>query len=142
MVLAEALGTVNELSRHGGVAPSQWVISRLPRTPGCQGDEVEAAGIGAIQSHVDGPAEFAIQTRYRQLARKSFDRWGCGEKMARAVLRKAAPLQSRVGGVVSYCRQPRTGERGLQWPIGSCIVGFEYAKGQDENATPSVCWVI
>ena len=138
MILTEALNALNEMSRHGGFAPSQWVLSKLPRTPGCLGDEEEAADIGAIQGHIDGPTEFGIQTRYRHLAREAFIRWDCSEKVGRAVLRKAAPLSGdyRVGDIVSYCRDARAGESGIQWSIGSRIVGFEYKKGQDESDTP------
>eukprot|EP00973_Karenia_brevis_P040105 5538228-Karenia_brevis.AAC.1 len=51
MVLSECLNAINELSRHGGFAPCQWVLSRFPRTPATQGDESEAADIGAMQAH-------------------------------------------------------------------------------------------
>ena len=88
--------------------------------------------------------EFGIQTMYRHKARESFVRWDCSQKVARANLRKAAPVPGpyRVGDGVSYCREPRKGETGLQWSVGSRIVGFEYAKGQDENVTATNAWVV
>ena len=47
--------------------------------------------------------------------------------MKRALLRKAAPVtgEYQVGDIVSYCRNARKGESGLQWSVGSRIVGFE-----------------
>ena len=72
MILTECLNAINEMSRHGGFAPVQWVLSKFPRAPATQGDEEEFADIGAIQGHADGPTEFAIQTRYRQKAREQF----------------------------------------------------------------------
>ena len=33
MILSEGLNATKELSRHGGFAPVQWVLSKLPRTP-------------------------------------------------------------------------------------------------------------
>ena len=64
MVLSECLNAINELSRHGGFAPCQWVLSKFPRTPATQGDEAEAYDIGAIQAHMDGPTAFALQSKY------------------------------------------------------------------------------
>jgi len=74
MILNEALNAVNELSRHGGFAPVQWVLAELPRSPATQGDEDEFANIGTLQAHVDGPTTFALQGAYRESARKEFIR--------------------------------------------------------------------
>ena len=62
MVLTECINSMNEMSRHGGFAPAQWVMNRLPRALATQGDEAEFADIGAIQGHVDGPTAFALHT--------------------------------------------------------------------------------
>ena len=37
MILSECLNAVNEMTRHGGFAPAQWVLSRLPRKPSHHG---------------------------------------------------------------------------------------------------------
>ena len=92
MVLTECINAINEVARHGGFAPCQWVLSKLPRSPATQGDEEEFADIGANQSHIDGPTAFALQNRCGQKARESFIKWGCGEKVQRASPRKAAPV--------------------------------------------------
>ena len=39
MILTECLDAINEMTRHGGFAPCQWVLSKLPRAPATQGDE-------------------------------------------------------------------------------------------------------
>ena len=39
MILSECLNVTNEMTRHGGFAPAQWVLSRLPRNPATMGDE-------------------------------------------------------------------------------------------------------
>ena len=49
MALTESITAINEMSRHGGFAPVQWVLARFPRSPATLGDEAEAADIGAIQ---------------------------------------------------------------------------------------------
>ena len=81
MVLTECINAVNEMARHGGFAPCQWVLSKLPRAPATRSDEGEFADIGAFQAHVDGPTAFAIQNRYRQQAREAFIKYDCSEKV-------------------------------------------------------------
>ena len=84
MILSEALNAINEMSRHGGFAPVQWVFSKMPRTPGTQGDENEAHDIGTIQAHVDAPTAFAMQSKYRFIAQKVLSSGiaarGCSER--------------------------------------------------------------
>ena len=63
--------------------------------------------------------------------------------MQRALLRNAGPVPGpyRLGDIVSYCRDARSGETGVQWSIGSRIIGFETSPDKP-NADPSSCWVI
>ena len=66
-----------------------------------------------------------------------------GERVRRAALRKAAPVVGsyEVGDIVSYCREARAGEHGLQWSVGSRLIGFK----KDRNSlaeTQRTCWVI
>ena len=98
---------------------------RLPRSPATMGDEDECLDVGAVQAHADGPTFFGVQSRYRAKAREAFVGWDCGER--RAALRKAAPVVGsyQVGGILSYCREARAGEHGLQWSVGSRLIGFE-----------------
>eukprot|EP00974_Lingulodinium_polyedra_P049632 4773478-Lingulodinium_polyedra.AAC.1 len=65
MVLIECINALNEMSRHGGYAASQWVLSRCPRAPATQTDEDEFADS-------DGPTTFALQAKYRLKAREAF----------------------------------------------------------------------
>ena len=143
MVLTECIAAINEGARHGGFAPVQWVLSRFPRQPATLGDDREAADIGAIQAHVDGPTEFAIQSSYRLEARKAFVKQDCSLRVQRALLRNAAPIPGpyKVGDIVSYCRRPRKEETGIQWSVGSRIVGFEVNPDKQHQA-PAVCWVV
>jgi hypothetical protein len=143
MALTESIVTINEMSRHGGFAPVQWVLSRFPRQPATLGDEQERADIGAIQAHLDGPTAFALQAEYRLQARKAFVGWDCRKRVQRDILRNASAVTGpyKVGDIVSYCRRPRLGETGTQWSVGSRIVGFE----TDPNYThkdPSNAWAI
>ena len=145
MCLTECITAINELSRHGGFAPVQWVLAKFPRQPATLGDEEEAHDIGAIQAHVDGPTEFALQARYRLAAREQFVKWDCGEKVQRALLRNATAIPGpyKTGDIVSYSRRARNQESGIQWSVGSRIVGFEYDKNPGEGTpTPYAAWVI
>ena len=85
------------------------------------GDEDECLDVGALRAHADGPTTFGVQSRYRAKAREAFVRWDCGERVRPAALRNAAPLvgSHQVGDIVSYCREARAGEHGLQWSVGS-----------------------
>ena len=145
MALTECINAVNEQARHGGFAPVQWVLAKFPRAPATMGDEEECHDIGAIQAHVDGPTEFALQAKYRLEAREAFVKWDCGARVQKAYLRNAVPVPGpyKVGDIISYCRRARAGESGIQWSVGSRIVGFEvdtnYSDGEQH---PASCWVI
>ena len=143
MALTECITAINELSRHGGFAPVQWVLAKFPRQPATMGDEEERHDIGAIQAHVDGPTEFAIQSKYRLEAREAFIKWDCGSRIQRGYLRNAAPVPGpyKVGDIVSYCRRARLGESGIQWSVGSRIVGFEHDPNYPDR-DPVNGWVI
>ena len=49
MILSECFNAANEMIRHGGFAPAQWVLSRVPRNPATMGDEDECLDVGALQ---------------------------------------------------------------------------------------------
>ena len=72
MILSECLNAVNEMTRHGGFAPAQRVLSRLPRNPTTMGDEYECLDVGALQAYADGPTTFGVQFHYRAKAREAF----------------------------------------------------------------------
>ena len=82
-ILSECLNAPKEMTRHGGCAPAQRVLSRLPRSPATTGDEDECLDVSALQAHADGPTTFGVQSRYRAKAREAFVRWDCGERVRR-----------------------------------------------------------
>ena len=103
----------------------QWVLSRLPRNLATVGDEDECLDVGALQAHADGPTTSVVNhVTVRGHVKRSYV--GTGERVRRTALRKAAPVAGsyQVGDVVSYCREARAGEHGLQWSVGSRL-GFE-----------------
>ena len=102
-------------------------MGTLPRNPATMRDEDECLDVGALQAHADGPTTFGVQSRYRGNAREAFVRWDCGERVRRAAVRKAAPVVGsyQVRDIVSYCREARAGEHGMQWSVGSRMIGFE-----------------
>ena len=109
------------------------------------GDEDECLDVGALQAHADGPTTFGVQSRYRAKTREAFVRWDCGERVRRAALRMAAPVvgSQQVGDIVSYCREARAGEHGLQWSVGSTLLmGLEKDRNSLGETQPRTCWVI
>ena len=52
--LAETNNAINEGSRAGGFAPTQWVLGKFPRNPGGLLDEDEYHDIGTMQAQIDG----------------------------------------------------------------------------------------
>ena len=71
MAFSEGIAALHELSRHDGFAPVQWVLDEFRRQTATFGDD-ERHRTGAIQAHYDGPAEFALQPKYRLEARTVF----------------------------------------------------------------------
>ena len=132
------------VTRHGGFAPAQWVLSRPPRNAATMGDEDGCLDVGAQHAHADGPTIFGMQSRYRARAREAFVRWDSGERVRRAVLRKAAPVvgSHRVVDIVSYCREARAGEHGLQWSVGSRLIGSERYRNRFGETQPRTCRVM
>jgi hypothetical protein len=89
-------------------------VGEIPKTASnSMGDEEECHDIGAIQAHLDGPTEFALQARYRLAARESVIKWDCGERVQKGYLRNATavPGPYKTGVVVSYSRRARKEEK-------------------------------
>ena len=55
-------------------------------------DEQEFADLGPLQGQLEPGTAFARRAELRASARRAFIREDCGRRVARAVLRKAAPL--------------------------------------------------
>ena len=141
MILSECLNAVNEMTRHGGFAPVQWVLSGLPRNLVTMGDEDECLDVGALQAYANGPTTFVVQSHYRAKAREAFVRWDCGERVRPAGLRRAAPVVGsyQVGVIVWYCTEARAGEHGLRWNFSSRLIGFEKDRNSLHETQPRTC---
>ena len=66
-------------------------IRDLATGPGDQFDEQEFADLGPLQGQLEPGTAFARLVELRASARRAFIREDCGRRVARAVLRKAAP---------------------------------------------------
>ena len=51
-------------------------------------------------------------------------------------------LTYQVGYIFSYCREARAGKHGLQWSVGSRLIGFEKDRNSLGETQPRTCWVI
>ena len=103
----------------------------------------ECLDVSALQAHADRPTTFGIQSCDRAKAREACVRWDCGELVRRVSLRKVALVAGsyQVGDRVSFCKEPRAGEHGLQWSVGSGLIGFEKDKNSRGETQPRTCWV-
>ena len=48
----------------------------------------------------------------------------------------------QVGDIVSYYSESRAGEHGLQWSVGSGLIGFEKNRHSLGETQPRTCWII
>ena len=83
------------------------MFGTLPRGPGDQLDEQEFADLGPLQGQLEPGTAFARRAELRASARRAFIREDCGRRVARAVLRKAAPLvgEYATGDIVCYRKE-------------------------------------
>ena len=135
MLSAEVTSIKNEQSRHGGFAPCQWVIGKLPRRPGDQFDEDSWADLGILSEKLDADGAFALQQEIRTAARRAFVKIDCGKRVARALLRKSAPLPGKysVGDLISFKREQKAKTDEQRWSTAARIIGFDGEK---------VCWCL
>ena len=93
MAVAEICSIKNNGYRKGGFTARQWVTGRLQRIPGSQMDEDEFADVGALEvTASDGTSTFARLASIRESAKATFMKVDCGSRVARAILRRSAPL--------------------------------------------------
>ena len=107
--------------------PSQWVLGKFPRNPGSIHTEDEFADLGVISEQLDPDAAFQQLIRIRQACRGAFAAEDCSQRVARALVRKAAPLRGKysVGDLVEFKRVQgaRTDEE--KWSPATRIIGFD-----------------
>ena len=120
--LAEALSTKNSQSRIKGFTPCRWVFGKLPREPGMASDE--NMDMGVIEAMADERHEFAKVNEIREEAQKAFIKEDLSRRVAKALLRKAAPINKEygVGDLVCF----KTEQSG--WSTASRVIGFEGPK--------------
>ena len=107
-ILALGLNPVmNDGTRKGGFAPSQWVLGKFPRQPGNMFDESEFADLGALTNLVTPDHQFARTTAIRQDCKRAFAQEDCSTRVQRALLRKAAPLRGEytVGDLIEFKKE-------------------------------------
>ena len=123
---AEVNSVANEMNRVGGFSPSQWVIGRQPRhAAGEQADDDLAEQVGALQERVDPTTIFGERMAMRHEAKKAFVHQDSSQRVAKALLRKAAPKigEYRVGDLVSFQReQGAHGNRRKRWSTAARII--------------------
>ena len=111
---------------------------RIPRHAGEQGDDETHHQLSALEERVDPTTIFAERMALRYEAKKAYVHRDASSRVAKAMLRKAAPKPGRyqVGDLVSFQRQQNSkGINRRRWSPASRIIGFEGAGNQ-------VGWVV
>eukprot|EP00973_Karenia_brevis_P016664 2282050-Karenia_brevis.AAC.1 len=114
-------------NQEGGFLPVQWIIDRQPRVG------AETAGYEAAVQHnsfgekVNPTTTFAERMALRQKAKKTSMEPNLSQRVARAALRKAAPMtgEYRVGDLTLFQREQGThGVLSKRWSPAARIIGF------------------
>ena len=90
--LTEACIAKNELHRHGGYSPSQWVLGKMPNTPPSVLSEQSWADLGAIEDQCDPESKFTLVHEARAAAKRACVHLDCSKRVQRALLRNAQGL--------------------------------------------------
>ena len=117
----------NDMSRIGGFSPSQWVLGRFPNRPGGQFDEDTYADHGLLSAEMDANTMFSLKQEIRAAAKKAFVKADCGKRVARAILRKSAPIPGdySVGDLVCFKREQGANTAETRWSTASRIIGLD-----------------
>ena len=120
--LSQALSTKNSQSRIKGFTPTQWVFGKLPKEPGLPSDD--KLDLGVLEAMADERHEFSQLMEVRETALRAFIRGDLSQRVAKAILRKSAPITKEygVGDLVCF----KTEQSG--WSTASRIIGFEGPK--------------
>ena len=97
------------------------MFGTLPRGRGDHCDEQEFADLGPLQRHLEPGAAFVRRAELRVSARLALIREDCGRRVARAVLRKGAPLvgEYATGDIVCYRKEDQG------WSPACRLIGFD-----------------
>ena len=76
---------MNDGTRKGGFAPSQWALGKFPRNPGNIHNEDEFANLGVISEELDPDAAFARLSQIRQACRGAFAQEDCSLRVQRQI---------------------------------------------------------
>ena len=132
--MTEAVTTKSELSRHQGFSPAQHVLGKQPRAPGSLLHETES--LGALLSRYDETSPYYLRHRARQEAKKAFIHLDISRKVAKALQRNAAPLDTdyKVGDLVIYRRDKVPGSTATVWSTVSRVIGNRGADAHKDLA--------
>ena len=106
MAAATCVSAKNELVRHGGIAPSQWVLGKFPRGVGHMLEEEELGQLGVLEHQTDSATELGMRAKWRLESMKAFVQQDCSARLARARLRQSGPrnMEFKAGDLI-MCRK-------------------------------------
>ena len=94
-------------------------------------DDEQAGSLGSLEERGDPPTIFAERMDIRHEAKKAFVHVDSSKRIAKALLRKAAPIVSeyQIGDLISFQREQGSGGvRRKRWSPAARIIGFEGPK--------------
>lgn len=94
-VPTEPVCAINEMPRHGGLAPAHWALAEFPRATSILGNEAEIHDIETTQAHADAPTVFVLQSEFSAKARTAFTERDCGTKIQRGIPTNATLVLSK-----------------------------------------------
>ena len=142
IILSECLNAVNEMTRHGGFAPAQWVLSRLPRNrPPWTMKMNTSMWVRCKHMPMDQQLSGYSHITEQRHSKLSYDGTVVNESDALICERPHLWLDpTKLETIVSYCREARAGEHGLQWNVGSRLTSFEKDRNSPGETQPRTCW--
>ena len=145
MILSKSLNTANEMTGHGGFAPTQWAFTfhvfHAALAPWVTKMNVS---MWVLHKHmlIDQQPSVCSHDTERRHVKHSYDRTVVNELDMLLCERPLLWLDPTKLETVSYCREPRAGEHGLQWSVASRLISPEKDKNTFGETQPRTCWVI
>ena len=120
---------VNDGTRKGGYSCSQWVLGKFPRR---YHDLISGENsISQVSEKLNPDSEFQDRIEMRAACKKAFAKTDCSRRVARCILRKAAPvtMQYAVGDLISFKRKQGSKNRvDRLWSSPTRLIGFDGEK--------------
>ena len=132
------------MTRHGGFAPEQWLLSRIPCNPATMGDEDECLDVGALQAYADGPTTLGY-SHVTEQKHAGLSYVGTEVNGSDAPLCEGSHLWLDSTKLEMSSRfAEKHAQANTEWnaPLVPDLIGFEKDKNSLGETQSRTCWVI